>query len=196
MTAWTEPKDWPASGPISDTDLNGLRDNLKNLDERLTIAGITSPSALPTLQGALGMVGVKAKRAASQILTAGSYTSVIFNEADLWDTDDFHDIVTNNKRIIIPTGLGGYYLLIGASQQPGGVEIQELSFRVNGEDGTGTMPPGGSAGFDGVSETRGVVTALHPLVAGDYVTLGVQVAGSGSVGIAQSYLTAVRLFGS
>jgi len=43
----------------------------------------------------------------------GHDTNTIINmNLEHYDTDNFHDNVTNNSRITIPAGLGGYYLII------------------------------------------------------------------------------------
>jgi hypothetical protein len=38
---------------------------------------------------------------------------VALPDADVYDTDSFHDTSTNNSRITIPSGKGGYYLVWG-----------------------------------------------------------------------------------
>jgi hypothetical protein len=43
-------------------------------------------------------------------VSAGSYELLAFT-GELYDTDNYHSTVTNNSRITIPTGLGGYYLI-------------------------------------------------------------------------------------
>jgi len=44
--------------------------------------------------------------------TCGNDAIVIINmNLESYDTDNFHDNVTNNSRITIPAGLGGYYLI-------------------------------------------------------------------------------------
>ena len=48
----------------------------------------------------------------SQSLTNNTLTALTFNE-ELYDTDAFHNNVTNNTRITIPAGLGGKYLVNG-----------------------------------------------------------------------------------
>jgi hypothetical protein len=43
----------------------------------------------------------------------GTVTPIQFNATDLWDTDGFHNTVTNNTRLTVPSGLGGIYLVHG-----------------------------------------------------------------------------------
>jgi len=47
----------------------------------------------------------------STALSNGSYTSLAFESADIFDTDGFHNPSSNNTRLTIPTGLGGQYFL-------------------------------------------------------------------------------------
>lgn len=54
--------------------------------------------------------GVRARPTGAQSVTSGANT--ILNYAtDDYDTDVFHDNVTNNSRITIPTGMGGKYIV-------------------------------------------------------------------------------------
>ena len=55
-------------------------------------------------------VGCAVYATAAQSIATGTYTAVTFN-AENYDTDAFHDNSTNNSRLTIPTGLGGYYLV-------------------------------------------------------------------------------------
>lgn len=69
--------------------------------------------------------GVRARPTGAQSVATG--TNTILNYAnDDYDTDAFHDNVTNNSRITIPTGMGGKYivgfstLFAGATQTASG----------------------------------------------------------------------------
>lgn len=42
---------------------------------------------------------------------SGSYTAVPFAGTEDWDTDGYHDPVTNNTRLTIPTGKGGKFVV-------------------------------------------------------------------------------------
>jgi hypothetical protein len=44
----------------------------------------------------------------TQSVPNATYTALTFN-SELYDTDGFHDNTTNNTRITIPSGKGGYY---------------------------------------------------------------------------------------
>lgn len=51
----------------------------------------------------------------SEVVPNGSIYTAIPMNSEYIDTDGFHDSVTNNTRMTIPTGLGGVYLYLGAA---------------------------------------------------------------------------------
>lgn len=55
------------------------------------------------------IIGVKARRTASQELSSAVTTELAWSGSDVWDSDDFHDTSTNNTRITIPPGRDGKY---------------------------------------------------------------------------------------
>ena len=55
--------------------------------------------------------GVRAVTTTFIHMTSGSYLAVAL-ESETFDTDSYHDNLTNNSRLTVPTGLGGYYLII------------------------------------------------------------------------------------
>lgn len=62
-------------------------------------------------------VGCSLKKApgSTQTISTGTYTKITFN-AEVYDTDGFHDNATNNTRITIPSGKAGKYLLTGKAE--------------------------------------------------------------------------------
>jgi hypothetical protein len=48
-----------------------------------------------------------------QSINNATYTAVALPEPDVYDTDSFHNPSSNNSRITIPSGKGGYYLVWG-----------------------------------------------------------------------------------
>lgn len=91
--------------------------------------GTTAAWALPTF------FGCRITEATVQSI-ADNTTSVAMtsNDAEVFDTHGFHDTVTNNTRITIPTGLGGYYYffaeVVFASDTTAGYGL--LTLRVDG----------------------------------------------------------------
>lgn len=56
--------------------------------------------------------GVGLKKSGTQSIANATFVKITWDQED-FDTDTFHDNVTNNTRITIPTGKGGYYLIAG-----------------------------------------------------------------------------------
>lgn len=54
-------------------------------------------------------VGARAISTAGTSIPNATLTAVPFAQADEYDTSAFHDTATNNTRMIIPTGMAGYY---------------------------------------------------------------------------------------
>jgi len=67
----------------------------------------------------------------NQSVANTTYTSAVFDGADLIDTDAFHNPSSNNTRITIPTGLGGKYLFFAqltfASDTSGNQQIARFA---------------------------------------------------------------------
>lgn len=61
---------------------------------------------------ALGDHGAAVYHDAAQNVATSTLTPLAFN-SERWDTDGYHDPVTNNSRLTIPTGRAGKYLIIG-----------------------------------------------------------------------------------
>ena len=67
----------------------------------------TPAASTPTFVGALA-------KGNTQTISDNTQTTLSFGNADVYDTDNFHDTTTNNSRLTIPTGKGGYYLVWGS----------------------------------------------------------------------------------
>ena len=67
----------------------------------------TPASSTPTF------VGVGLRKSADQSISNATFVAITWNTEE-YDTDAFHSTSTNNERITIPTGKGGYYLIAGA----------------------------------------------------------------------------------
>ena len=62
--------------------------------------------------GGATLVGCRLTKSASQSIANATETAVTF-DGESWDTNTFHDNVTNNTRITIPAGKTGKYQLSG-----------------------------------------------------------------------------------
>ena len=95
-----------------------------------------------------------------------SFTVMAF-AAERFDTDTFHDTVTNNSRITIPTGKAGKYMITGnmftATNIQGVVHI-----RLNGATYIATA----AVTAIGVSAAGGSASVVFDLAVADYVEFG------------------------
>ena len=101
-------------------------------------------------------------RATSQSLTGSTYNQINF-DAEAYDSHGMHDTVTNNHRLTVPTGWGGYYHIFWGGVISTGVA--QGSVFVNG---SGTPQIYGDGGADRFS-----ASAVLALSAGHYVDLRV-----------------------
>jgi hypothetical protein len=149
--------------------------------------------SVTTLAAAVAVfVGVKVYSDATQAVN-NTQAALTFNQEE-YDSDGFHDTVTNNSRITIPTGKGGKYLLQGGAFQTG-ANGNFICFRLNGS----TLIRGAHS-MTGTAYWQ-VQTAVA-LVAGDYVEFIADTTSAGSpngtfghasLPDAQKWFAAVRL---
>ncbi len=77
-------------------------------------------------------VGCRAFSAVNQSISNGVETAIAF-ASETFDTDSFHSTVTNNTRITIPAGKGGYYQITGLlSYNSSTVGQRDFYIRLNG----------------------------------------------------------------
>lgn len=122
----------------------------------------------------------RVSRIAALTVANATETAVPFTATDSWDSDAFHDTVTNNTRITIPTGLGGRYLLSANCFFDNGTTTGNymLRWRLNGTTAiSDAMAPGASLG------TRLSNTTVYALNAGDYVEVTVYQSSGGSLSL-------------
>jgi hypothetical protein len=85
-------------------------------------------------------VGARVYKTAAQSLSNGISAAINF-DAERFDTDGFHDNVTANNKLTIPSGMGGKYLIGGgldfASNTTGKrailIKLNNTTFIVNAE---------------------------------------------------------------
>jgi hypothetical protein len=77
----------------------------------LTVASGIPSWAAPAGGGFVGCLATVT--ASTQSISNSSATAVTFPGTDVYDTDAFHNPASNNSRITIPAGLGGYYQVYG-----------------------------------------------------------------------------------
>ena len=69
--------------------------------------------------------------ASAQTITKGTYAKIAYANED-YDTNTFHDNVTNNTRMTVPTGYGGKYLINAIIQMPSATTTQAVVLFKNG----------------------------------------------------------------
>jgi hypothetical protein len=101
-----------------------------------------------------------------QNLANATFTAVVFN-GENFDTNTFHDNVTNNTRITIPTGKSGYYQvnLAGGAFAPNATGYRGYEIRKNG---TAIMETPQEAGIASIYVGLGY-SYIFSLTAGDYI---------------------------
>jgi len=197
MASWTAPKTWSAAAQLTAAELDThVRDNETWLKDALTTSGITSDSVISKIKSAL--YGVKASRTSNQSIADATDTSILFNAADIFDSDAFHDTVTNNARLTVPTGGGGYYLLSAhAAWDTSVAGFIQIEIELNGTGGVGTTVPGSVTRIspgNSVTHEIGTPATLALLSAADYVACTVRQSSGGALNVTGASFMAVRLF--
>ena len=113
-------------------------------------------------------IGCRLTKSANQSIANSTTTATTFDTED-YDTNTFHDNVTNNTRITIPSGQGGYYLVYG--------QIGWLSLNGTGRREYKLLKNGSLFTEGGTGPTSGAYvgnnfTLVMSLVATDYIELG------------------------
>ena len=135
------------------------------------------------------LVGAQATLSSEQTISSATYTAITFNtEANGFDTDAFHDNTTNNSRFTVPTGKGGYYLMIGRVVVAGASASWNNRCKIRKNGSTDL-----AFGYSNASTTGDVTTftsCVSNLSAGDYIEF-VAWQGSGSNKNLQSNLSEI-----
>jgi hypothetical protein len=148
------------------------------------VVGTAAFAARRDHKHAMGIVGVQAKRVASTALTT-SDTLLTLTEADDWDTDGFHDPVTNSSRLTVPAGLGGLYHVVGRYRcNLASAGSAHLALGLNNPAAIAIAAA--HKGIGGVFPTAGnntyiQITGYVVLVPGDYLTLSGRLSTSQSI---------------
>ena len=164
---------------------------------------LTSPShagqhtdindAIEAVEAAIGVkygARVHAKRAASQTITTATNTAIALNETDVYDTDNFHETVTNPSRVTIPTAMGGIYLLVGFVTFAASATGNRIIFL---RSGGATSLAGEATAGTATNGTQMNVSDVRSLAAAEYVELMVYQSSGGDLGVTASYLVAIKI---
>lgn len=93
--------------------------------------------------------------------------TVVSWDAERYDTDAFHSTSTNNSRITIPTGLGGYYLVQGKVSWNTTNTAGDRRGVTLYKNGTGLA----NVAYAPTEYTGGVFTYVGNFTAGDYLQI-------------------------
>lgn len=128
--------------------------------------------------GSSTFVGCKVYHNTTQTIGNGSDTVVNFNTEE-FDSDAFHDTVTNNSRITIPTGKDGKYAFGAVISWAGSATGARFARFLKG----GNAVRGGHAGDAGISTGGPVqnIYAVLDLAAGDYIQVNVYQTSGGDL---------------
>jgi hypothetical protein len=155
-----------------------------------------SGSAWTAVAAANTLTGVGVTKSATQSIATATYTAVTWDQEG-WDTDSYHDNVTNNSRITIPSGKGGKYLVTTniTYAAAGGGGYRLVNIYKNGA-GTGDNSFTPSASFN----TTVIVSKVFDLAVADYIqvytaqdsggALNVQASSSHGTSLQVTYLGA------
>lgn len=111
---------------------------------------------------------VSISSAGAQSAASGAVFFMVF-DTEVYDTDGFADLATNNTRLTVPTGLGGVYLIVGAFRYGGdtlGIRYFRLFLNGSFEFQVIQNPASNGGAFNGG------YSYVASLAAGDYIELG------------------------
>ena len=145
----------------------------------LTVSGGIPAWAAPS---APSFVGCNIYRTTgNQTISDSTATAIDFN-AESFDTDTFHDNVTNPSRVTIPAGKGGKYLFTAWANFVGnGTGYRNMDLFINGTTLTGSSSGGWKP--DAVGYTMGNIAVILNLVATDYVEVFVTQTSGGNLAL-------------
>lgn len=110
-------------------------------------------------------LGCRVTKTGSQAITTATLTAVTWNLED-YDTNSMHDNVTNNSRITIPSGQGGYYLVqANLVYTDAGTAAEILIYK------NGTILKRQMSGTSSTGDFDLEITAVLNLAASDYIEI-------------------------
>jgi hypothetical protein len=115
----------------------------------------------------VGFQGASVWKSANQNLTSASQTTITF-DTEVFDTDGFHDNVTNNSRLTIPTGMSGKYLVTAKGDFSSNASGQRVVYHLV----DGTLVNFASSAVNSASHGSYIsLSAVYQLTAGMYVEM-------------------------
>ena len=149
---------------------------------------------LPGTGGGGGTVtfsGCRAKKTTAQSLTTNVVTAINFTDPEDFDTDNYHDLVTNPSRFTAPSA-GKYRITAAVNFAANATNQRLILLRVNGA----TFQTEVAVGASGDSSTALHVADLLDLAAGGYVELCARQRSGGALNVTQAILAIEKAPGS
>jgi hypothetical protein len=157
---------------------------------------LTADSSTATGLKWVGFRGCSLYQNLASTSIANNTATAMAYDTEAFDTDGFHDNVTNNSRITIPAGLGGYYLIrLNTRFEPNGTGSRRGYVAVNGSQVTDLPEFAPSATL----YVNGLGSVILKLNAGDYIQHFVIQASGGNLPIyarAEEYPFQVQFLGA
>lgn len=131
------------------------------------------------VENVIGDVSCRVYAGGATTLSSGA---VIAFDTEAFDTHGFHDTVTNNSRLTIPSGKAGKYL-IGGSVNCSNTSAGALKILLNGAT---DIAWGHMGGYSGVVN-GGAISTIYNLAEGNYVELWGQQSHSAEAGTGTTF---------
>ena len=124
-----------------------------------------SGSAWTAVAAANTLTGVGLTKSATQSIPTATYTAVTWDQEG-WDTNSYHDNVTNNSRVTIPAGKAGKYLvtvnIIYGASATGGYRLVNI-YKNGTATGDNAFPT--SPSFNATA----IISKVFDLAVADYI---------------------------
>jgi len=179
-----EAPDTPADGDVPVWDSATSTWVKSSSAQKMAVSGLapgTDGQVLTTSAGAVAwgagatFVGARAKQTVAQSIPDNAFTTITFDAED-YDTDGFHSTSSNTSRLTVPSGLGGYYLIVGAATHENSGVNHETNTKLlkNGVEFRQRLVMATGSSHAGVD-----LTEILSLAAGDYIEIQhLQVSGA------------------
>ena len=146
--------------------------------------------------GGSTFAGCLATISGSQTISNGVQTKKTFTGTDTFDTDGFHDPSSNDSRITIPTGMGGYYLIYAQVNWDASTSGRRIIILLKNNTSSLRSLEGFSTATNTVYPVTAIMTVAN-LSAGDYIEVELLQTSGGNLntdnGVSGSQFGVVKL---
>lgn len=161
-------------------------------DTVLTADSSTATGLKWAVPATSSFVGCLTAVSGTQTISNATQTKCEFAGTDVYDTDAFHDPSSNNSRITIPTGKGGYYLIYGAWQWDNNATGRRIIYIT--KNNNIMYSTAGFSPANGPQYPNNFISVVLNLAVADYVELEVYQNSGGNLNRdAQTYFGVVKL---